>query len=136
MDDPTQFLIRSKSDLDNANRLVEMGHPAVTPVLSHMVEWIQDMNWPVAHVVAPFLGSLGDAMVPEVRKVLDSDDLIWKYWMISEVVARLPTDIVAVFRSDLERLAYHSTSEERKEGLEEEALEQLQRIDSQQQSGA
>ena len=47
---------RNKHDLRRARVLVALGYPAVAPVLPELLEWLQDLNWPVededAHEVA------------------------------------------------------------------------------------
>ena len=130
MSESLECLIRGKFDSENANRLIALGYPTVAPVLPHMVEWIQDMNWPVAKLVAPFLGSLGAPILPEIRKVLDGDDLIWKYWVISELIGRLPVELAKEFRADLERLAFSPTDEERLEELDQQAKNELERLNA------
>ena len=57
---------KSKSDLETANRAVAAGYPAVKPVLGELVEWLKDYNWPVAHVLAPFLAKIGIPLVPHI----------------------------------------------------------------------
>lgn len=126
---PHDFLIRHKSDEENARKLIAMGYPAVAPVLSHMMEWIQDMNWPVARTVAPFLASIGEPILDEVRKVFETDDLTWQYWCITEIIEKLPPQIAQQFRSELERLVHTPTSAEQREELDQVARDALERLE-------
>ena len=118
------LLIRSKHDLDRADRLIKMGYPRVAPYIPNMLEWIQDMNWPVAMKLAPFLASLGQAVVPEIRKVLDGHDMVWKYWCIG-LIGEMDTQSFESFRAELERLATDPTDSERLEELNEQAIDVL-----------
>ncbi|MCA9216626.1 MAG: DUF5071 domain-containing protein [Planctomycetales bacterium] len=122
------LLIRSKFAVDRADRLIEMGYPRVAPYIPNMMEWIQDMNWPVAQKLAPFLASLGQAIVPEIQKVLDGDDMIWKYWCIS-LIRDLDSGSAEVFRSELERLVSNPTDSEHYEELDEVAAIALASMD-------
>lgn len=101
-----------KSDTERAEAIVSIGFPAVEPLLPHLMAWLQDYNWPVAQVLAPFLASLGTDIVPEVRKVLQGKDEIWIYWVLLKVVAALPEDAVAALQADLEALTVKPSPEE------------------------
>ena len=115
------LLPRDKHDVDRARALVEMGYPAVAPVLPKLVECLQDINWPVAHVLAPFLASIGEPLVPHVRHVLATEDDIWKYNVLTNVVASWPPEIVRQLKPELERLAWQPTANEVAEGVDDEA---------------
>jgi len=109
---------QDKYDLGRAEAAVAAGYPAVAPVLPLLLEWIQDMNWPVARVLGPFLGSIGAPIADAVRPILNGSDDIWKYWVIGQVLAKSP-DLRRIFRPSLERLAASPTDNERAEELDE-----------------
>lgn len=110
-----------KADLERARAAVAAGYPAVEPVLGALLEWLQDANWPVAHELIPFLRAIGEPLVPHIQHVLQSDDLIWKYWVIGLVVPALPAHVAAVFRPELERLSARPEPAERLEELDQAA---------------
>ena len=82
----------SKHSIEEAQALVNLGYPAVDPVLSEMFEWIQDYNWPVAKILAPFLSSIGIHCRGQIAFVLRSNDSMWKYWVLETVLAAMPPD--------------------------------------------
>lgn len=116
---------QDKHDLARAEAAVAAGYPAVAPVLPLLLEWIQDMNWPVARVLGPFLGSIGAPMEDAVRPILNGSDDIWKYWVVRQVVGK-SADLRRIFRPQLERLAISPTDNERAEELDELAKEVLE----------
>ncbi len=118
--------IKDKHDLATAEYLVELGYPAVAEALPDMLSWIQDANWPVAGVVAPFLASIGEPLSDELWKVLRSDDLLWKYWCIQLVIGRMPRDAARAFVPELQRLANSPLPEEKREELHEVAADALE----------
>jgi hypothetical protein len=118
----------SKFDLDSAERAVACGWPGVEPVLPQLLEWLQDYNWPVAHILAPFVARIGDPVAPYLRPIFDGDDLLWKYWIINAVLADAPLTVVEQFRPDLERLVGHPTPRELEEELPEVAKPVLARL--------
>ena len=111
----------SKFDLARAQAAVEAGYPAVDPILSELIEWLRDYNWPVAHILAPFLESIGDPLVPHIWRVLDTDDDVWKYWVIGILIRALPKATASEFRSELSRLCHNPRPHEKREELDTQA---------------
>lgn len=128
MKDLQDLLPRDKFDLARATAAVDAGYPSVAPILPELLEWLQDCNWPVAHILAPFLASIGEPLIPYVGRVLESNDVIWKYWMISRVIDPSPV-IAAAFRDVLERLANFPTESEVHEELNEVAQRVLEKYE-------
>lgn len=118
----------SKFDVEKAAALVQLGFPAVEPVLPQVLEWVQDLNWPVAGVLVPFLAEIGAPLGPYVRAVLAGDDDGWKYCLLQAVVVpSLP--LARALRPELGRIAAHPAPGELKEELDQLAGEILKVID-------
>ena len=117
----------NKVDIAAAQRAVALGWPGVQPVISELLEWIQDYNWPVAHTLAPFLASVGRPLAPYLRPILEGDDDVWKYWVIDAVLANAPDELVEEFTPLLVRIADHPTPRERAEELDQVAAAALGR---------
>jgi Domain of unknown function (DUF5071) len=79
----------SKAQTGSGDRAVSAGWPAVEPVLAELVGWCFDGNWPVAHILAPFLASLGTEVAPVIRGVLDGDDDTAKYFVLCDIVGAM-----------------------------------------------
>ena len=126
-----QLRIRNKSDLENARAIVEIGYPAVEPLISHLMEWMQDGNWPVAQIVGPFLASIGRHALKDVRHVLNSTDDTWKYFVLCWVVGESP-DLASELRAELNQLAHSPTPAERTEELDQIASGILTNLNTQQ----
>jgi len=116
----------SKTDPQRAQAAVDAGYPTVAPILGELVEWLKDYNWPVAHVLAPFLASVGAPLVPHIWHALRSNDDIWKYWVIHLLLPALPPSIAAEFRPELDRLCYVPHPHEKMEELDEQARSVLE----------
>lgn len=82
-----------------------IGFPALNPILSDLLVWVQDANWPVAAGTASLLSKAGPEIVPHIKAVLVSEDSIWKYWAIELVVRNLRPDVFSSLRNDIARLA-------------------------------
>jgi hypothetical protein len=55
-------------------------------------------------VLAPFLASIGDPLVPYLRPILVGDDAIWKYWITVAVISEAPVSVAERLRPELQRL--------------------------------
>ena len=122
--DPVALLPRDKIDTDKAEAIIALGFPAVEPILPALLEWMQDMNWPVAQVLQPFLADIGGPLAPHVRHVLGTDDDVWKGWLLRCIVAQ-SAELQTMLRLDLERLAACPTLGEKRETLDIVAKEIL-----------
>lgn len=111
--DLVALLPRHKHDLDNFQLLKNLGYPAIRPVLPELMTWVQDMNWPLAVSVAPFLASLGSALAPSVQEVLDSTDGMWKYWLITAVLDKMPLPEAETYITMLELFSLRITDDDR-----------------------
>jgi Domain of unknown function (DUF5071) len=116
----------TKTDLRRAEAAVRAGYPAVAPILPQLLEWLRDCNWPVARILAPLLASVGAPLVPHLIRILETDDLVWKYWVIMVLIPALCPADALVFRPELERLAFRASPEETREELHTQALLALQ----------
>jgi hypothetical protein len=117
-------LPRDKHDTENAMTLVSLGWERVKPVMPQILDWMQDMNWPVARVFQPFLVQVGAPLAPYLQTVFESDDDAWKYSILVGIVDQSP-ELAVALRADLERLSESPTAGEQLEGLSEQAKEIL-----------
>ncbi len=109
-----------KYDTARAQELVSLGYPTIAEALPSLMEWIQDLNWPVARVLRPFLAKIGVPLAPHVLTVLKTDDETWKWSVLCGVVAH-SRELAESIRSELERLAEAPTPSEVNEELNDVA---------------
>lgn len=107
-----------KHDLPRAEAIVALGYPAVDALLPELIAWVQDINWPVANVLIPFLASIGEPLAPHLRMIFESEDHVWKYWVLDKLVAPSPRLAVAV-EPYLLRMASDPSPGESDEGVDE-----------------
>src|SRR5262245_30801231 len=119
-----KLLPKGKLDIERATALVSIGYPAVAPILSDLLEWLQDGNWPVAHVIGPFLASIGKPLTEEVRRILQSQDHLWKYWILLDVVAHSP-ELATALHPELVKIAEGDTVDEDEKEVKEVVKEIL-----------
>jgi hypothetical protein len=123
------LLPASKHDTEKAQALIELGHPAIEPILPTLLEWMQDPNWPVSLVLQPYLASIGRALAPHVVPILEGNDEIWKHCVISTVVRR-SSELAHALLPQLQRIANKPSANEIREEVDCVAQDVLQAIET------
>ncbi|UQV43782.1 DUF5071 domain-containing protein [Janthinobacterium lividum] len=113
-------LPRDKHDTQNAQALIALSWEELHPAMPQILAWIQDVNWPVAGVLLPYLAGIGARLAPYIKTVLDSNDGQWKYFVLQGIV-RHSSEVAFELGGELNRLAYAPTIEELEEGVAEVA---------------
>jgi hypothetical protein len=117
-------LPRDKHDTQNAQALIALPWDEVAPAMPQILEWIQDVNWPVAAVLLPYLAGIGPRLAPYVKTVLASNDEQWKYFVLQGIV-RHSHGLADAVDGELTRFALAPTAAELEEGVAEVAQEIL-----------
>lgn len=96
---------QSKFDLEAVITLQQATPEALIPLVPELLSWLQDINWPVAAPVAAVLVGVGEPLIPHLRPILKSDDDMWIYWVLQNVVAALPVALQQQLEPELQALA-------------------------------
>jgi hypothetical protein len=115
----------NKSDLDACNNLMQASDEEVKEKIIELLEWVQDINWPVASHVCERLKNIGSPLVEPVRKILLGSDEVWKYWVISNLLSNASTETTCLLKGELEKIANNPTETERFEEVNLVAREVL-----------
>ena len=99
------MLPKDKFDVSAVEQLRNVDTQQVIPLLPSMLEWIQDMNWPVAKPMVEVLLSYPNEITPLVENVLCSEDDMWIYWCLVELVPKLPFYSKLVLTGAVEQIA-------------------------------
>lgn len=120
MENFESLLPRHKSDNDRVEMIKKMDRDKILPLLPNLLEWIQDMNWPVASSVLELLLTFPEEIVPYVQDVLtSSDDDNWKWFILHYLVIELPKESRVQFREYLTRVSETPKRNELAEELDE-----------------
>ncbi len=115
-----------KMDDEAVVRAAKLGFPGLNPILPDLLEWLQDINWPVAQGLVPVLARAGSEIVPHLKAIFDGDDDSWKWYVIGWLVRELDEDVKAQVRSDIVRIATNPTPGEKHEEVDEQASDLLE----------
>lgn len=117
----------TKFETEKASALVKLGFPAVEPVIPQILEWLQDLNWPVGHVFQSFLSSISQPLAPYIRAVLLGQDDGWKQSLLIAIVYKSP-ELAHALRPELEHVAKNPSAGESAEEVDQIAIEILKAI--------
>ena len=73
---------KDKFDLETVEKLKQYSFEDIEPIIPDLLEWLQDMNWPVSQPIAAFLLPFSEEIAPEIVKILKGKDEMWKYWIL------------------------------------------------------
>jgi hypothetical protein len=128
MNNYDEKLPRDKFDFGRVNKIKKSEKKDIIPLLPGLLEWIQDMNWPIAPEIAEILMTFPKEIVPHIRNVLSTDDDIWKFWCLEYLVKKFSTEDKELLKTELIRLSTTPTEGEMLEEVDLKAREILYSI--------
>lgn len=104
-----ELVPKNKFDTGVIDHLKKLSFEELKPIIPKLLEWLQDMNWPVASLVSDILTPYADQITPELISILKTKDGMWKYWILINF-GRISTD--PIFLREVGRIANFPTSDE------------------------
>ncbi len=126
--EPSELIPRTKFDYERIDLLRQAESESIIPVLPQLLEWLQDMNWPIAQDIEDILVGYGSHLIPYLRDVLNSNDGCWKFSLIYGLINRLSQEHLSELKPDLERMRNRPSKDEIVEEFSEQIDELLVRI--------
>ena len=69
-----------------------------------MLTWTQDANWPIFPKIVEIIAARQDLFIGEISKVFRTDDLIWKYWILTKVCPKLSLENIDFLKKDFDNM--------------------------------
>ena len=122
-----KLIPKDKFDLDAAKRLSLATPEQVSAVATPLLEWIADMNWPVALEIIHALPKFHKELLPSIEPILlnRENDIIWKYWIISQLLIQFPKESLLTLLPIIQEYADLIPHNEDEEDLKEVSLDFL-----------
>lgn len=114
-----RLIPQNKSDTSTIKQLERIKTEQISTISMQLLEWIADMNWPVAQELIKVLPRFHKELMIDIKYILSDkvDDSIWKYWIINSLLPLFPPDGQTVFLPDIQRLAAMAASNEDEKNL-------------------
>ncbi len=104
------YIPKHKHDIPAVECLERLSFEVIKNDVPLLLEWLQDGNWPVAEGVAEYLTPHINEISRELMVVLNSDDGMWKYWIICGLLVQFPKKLDLMLIDAVRRIAEHPTS--------------------------
>ena len=109
-----RLIPQNKFDTSTIKQLERIKTEQISTISMQLLEWIADMNWPVAQELIKVLPRFHKELMIDIKYILSDkvDDSIWKYWIINSLLPLFPPDSKTVFIPYIQRLAAMAASNE------------------------
>ena len=94
-----RLIPQNKFDTSTIKQLERIKTEQISTISMQLLEWIADMNWPVAQELIKVLPRFHKELMIDIKYILSDkvDDSIWKYWIINSLLPLFPPDSQTVF---------------------------------------
>ena len=116
--DVIDLIPKHKDDQVVIAALKKLSFEEIKPIVPDLLEWLQDINWPIAGPVAEVLEPFSHKIVPEIIEILKTNDGLWKLWTLT-TLARTTSNLTLL--TEIKRIAEHPTRDELIEEVDIEA---------------
>ncbi|SDL61702.1 DUF5071 domain-containing protein [Paenibacillus jilunlii] len=99
------ILPKDKHDFKSVEALARLERSMIIPLLPELLEWLQDMNWPIAAEIVDLLSKYTSETIPHVKTVFSQSDTGWIYNILLYLINEWDTDLVSRLSSSLRELA-------------------------------
>ncbi|MEC0168087.1 DUF5071 domain-containing protein [Paenibacillus graminis] len=100
------ILPKDKHDFKSVEGLARLERSMIIPLLPELLEWLQDMNWPIAAEIVDLLSKYTSETIPHVKAVFSQSDTGWIYNILLYLINEWDTDLVSRLSSSLRELAH------------------------------
>ncbi|WP_202701928.1 DUF5071 domain-containing protein [Flavobacterium sp. UGB4466] len=107
---------KDKFDFETVEKLKNYSFEEIESIIPDLLKWLQDMNWPVSRPIAAFLIPYCEKISSEILKILQSQDQVWKYWILDTFGEIIKDQMVL---NEIERIAKDPTKDEIDEEVSE-----------------
>lgn len=97
------FIPKDKYDVSVIPEIKNLKPSEISLIAPSLLEWLADINWPVAIPLAEELVRFHKELIPAIKHILykDNTDNIWKYWIISILVNKFPIESILLLKEEL-----------------------------------
>lgn len=120
-----EFIPKHKDDHLAIEALRNLSFEEIKPIIPDLLEWLQDINWPIAGPIADILKPFSDQLVPDIIKILQTNDGIWKLWILKTLVRNNKDETLL---NELKRISMSPTKDEIEGEVDIEASEILNEL--------
>jgi hypothetical protein len=107
-----ELIPKDKFDMERVLKLSDRDPVELLIIFNELLEWLQDINWPIAEELSKVLARGGDLILPYIREILDGGDEQWKFSLLVSLIRELPRDSQNKLKPDIRRIINMPTENE------------------------
>lgn len=113
--DLNKLIPEHKFDIEKVELLNSLTFDEIEPIIRHLLEWLQDGNWPVSRPLGKFLKTLpAEKLGPYLMDILNGNDYEWKYFLIAILGDKVNGVQYQPFLTEINRIAKEPTEIEKR----------------------
>ena len=98
------LLPKDKFDDSNLEEIKLLNDSDLSQITSELLTWTQDANWPIFPKIVEIIVARQDLFISEISKVFQTDDLIWKYWILTNICPKLSLENIDFLKKDFDNM--------------------------------
>ena len=99
------LLPKDKFDDSNLEKIKLLNDSDLSQITSELLTWTQDANWPIFPKIVEIIVARQDLFISEISKVFQTDDMIWKYWILTNICPKLSLENIDFLKKDFDNMA-------------------------------
>ena len=99
------LLPKDKFDDSNLEEIKLLNDSDLSQITSELLIWTQDANWPIFPKIVEIIAGRQDLFISEISKVFQTDDMIWKYWILTNICPKLSLENIDFLKKDFDNMA-------------------------------
>ena len=108
-------------DIMAVERLKHLPFEAIKEDIPKLLEWLQDAHWDVAQGISKYLLPHVNKITQELLFILNTDDGMWKYFVICILIARSQEKLDPALIKVLKRIAEQPSKTDAEDGVDDVA---------------
>lgn len=119
---------KDKNDEESVRLLQLATDEDVVKNAVELLEWLQDINWPMFKGIVNRLSSLGNVLFAPISEILAGEDSIWKANIIGHLIPSFSYEAQLLYTKQLEALLKEYNESDLREGVIDFVEIQLSKI--------
>jgi len=99
------LLPKDKLDDSNLEKIKLLNDSDLSQITSELLTWTQDANWPIFSKIVEIIVARQDLFIGEISKIFQTDDRIWKYWILTNICPKLSLENKDFLKKDFDNMA-------------------------------
>ncbi|MDL2214774.1 DUF5071 domain-containing protein [Dysgonomonas sp. OttesenSCG-928-M03] len=105
--DVESLVPKDKFDIVNIERIQNLKPEDISTISFRLLEWLADINWPVAQALVKVLPKFHKELLPDIRHILSDEinDSEWKWQILEYLVNQFPKESITLLKDSLLRIS-------------------------------